>query len=130
MEEPASRSNNQIGMSCEKPQFAYGVERHLCKTRWSSLHSIFNIQKISPGLRTADRKKTSSLTLRQLRDENAKLKGLVADLSLDRHILQEIVAKTVRPRARRELAEWAQAVHSLSQRRAARLIPTERIESF
>jgi putative transposase len=29
--------------------------------------------------------------LRQLRDENAKLKRLVADLSLDRHILQEIV---------------------------------------
>ena len=31
--------------------------------------------------------------LRQLRDENAKLKRLVADLSLDRHILQKIVAK-------------------------------------
>jgi putative transposase len=31
--------------------------------------------------------------LRQLRDENAKLKRLVADLSLDRHILQEIVQK-------------------------------------
>jgi putative transposase len=31
--------------------------------------------------------------LRQLREENAKLKRLVADLSLDRHVLQEIVAK-------------------------------------
>ena len=31
--------------------------------------------------------------LRQLREENTKLKRLVADLSLDRHILQEIVAK-------------------------------------
>jgi len=29
--------------------------------------------------------------LRQLRDENAKLKRLVADLSLDKHILTEIV---------------------------------------
>jgi len=29
--------------------------------------------------------------LRQVRDENAKLKRLVADLSLDRHVLQEIV---------------------------------------
>jgi len=28
-----------------------------------------------------------------LRDENSKLKRLVADLSLDRHVLQEIVAK-------------------------------------
>ncbi len=31
--------------------------------------------------------------LRQLREENAKLKHLVADLSLDRHMLQEIVRK-------------------------------------
>jgi putative transposase len=31
--------------------------------------------------------------LRQLREENGKLKRLVADLSLNRHILQEIVAK-------------------------------------
>jgi putative transposase len=31
--------------------------------------------------------------LRQLREENGKLKRLVADLSLDRHILQEIVQK-------------------------------------
>ena len=35
--------------------------------------------------------------------------------------------KTVRPRARRELAEWAQQVHQLSQRRVARLIPIERM---
>ncbi len=32
MEEPASLSNNQIGMGCEKSQCAYGVERQLCKT--------------------------------------------------------------------------------------------------
>ena len=31
--------------------------------------------------------------LRQLREENAKLKALVADLSLDKHMLQELVAK-------------------------------------
>jgi putative transposase len=31
--------------------------------------------------------------LRQLREENSKLKRLVADLSLDRHVLQEIVRK-------------------------------------
>jgi putative transposase len=48
--------------------------------------------------------------LRQLREENGKLKRLVADLSLDRHILQE----------------WAQQVHQLSQRRAAGLIPVQR----
>lgn len=33
--------------------------------------------------------------LRQLREENARLKRLVADLSLDKHILQEVLAKKV-----------------------------------
>jgi putative transposase len=31
--------------------------------------------------------------LRQLREENARLKRLVADLSLDKHILQDVLAK-------------------------------------
>jgi putative transposase len=31
--------------------------------------------------------------LRQLREENGRLKRIVADLSLDRQILQEIVSK-------------------------------------
>lgn len=33
--------------------------------------------------------------LRQLREENRKLKQLVADLSLDKHMLQEVLAKKV-----------------------------------
>jgi len=36
--------------------------------------------------------------LRQLREENRKLKTLVAGLTLDRHILQEVLSK--RPEAR------------------------------
>src|SRR5262245_56708988 len=36
--------------------------------------------------------------LRQLREENRKLKGIVADLTLDKHILQEVLSK--RPEAR------------------------------
>jgi putative transposase len=31
--------------------------------------------------------------IRQLRDENRKLKTLVADLTLDKHILQEVLSK-------------------------------------
>jgi putative transposase len=33
--------------------------------------------------------------LRQLREENRKLKQLVADLPLDKHILQEVLSKKV-----------------------------------
>ena len=31
--------------------------------------------------------------LRQLREENRKLKGIVVDLTLDKHILQEVLSK-------------------------------------
>jgi putative transposase len=31
--------------------------------------------------------------LRQLREENRKLKSIVADLTLDKHILQEVLSK-------------------------------------
>ena len=33
--------------------------------------------------------------LRQLRDENTNLKRLVADLTLDRHVLQEVIKKKI-----------------------------------
>ncbi len=33
--------------------------------------------------------------LKQLKDENRRLKGLVADLTLDKQILQEVLAKKV-----------------------------------
>jgi putative transposase len=33
--------------------------------------------------------------LRHLRNENTKLKSLVADLSLDKHMLQEVLSKKV-----------------------------------
>jgi putative transposase len=33
--------------------------------------------------------------LRQMREENARLERLVADLTLDKHILQEVIRKKV-----------------------------------
>ena len=50
----------------------------------------------------------------QLREEKGKLKRLVADPSLDRHILHEIVAKVIKLRQRRELGLWTQAVFALT----------------
>ncbi len=65
--------------------------------------------------------------LRQLREENAKLKRLAADLSLDRHMLQEIVRnKRSGLRDRRGLARWAQVTDPVSERRVSRLFPMAR----
>src|SRR5690348_3179476 len=61
--------------------------------------------------------------LRQLRDENGRLKRLVEDLSLDRQILQEIVSKkAVKSRQRCRLARWAQEAYQIGARRLARLV--------
>ena len=44
--------------------------------------------------------------MRQLRDENARLKRLVAELTLQKHIPGEVVRKAAQPARRRALAEW------------------------
>ena len=54
--------------------------------------------------------------LRVLRDENQRLKRLVADLTLDKHILQEVVSKKVYslPVAE-EIAQWICATFSVTE---------------
>ena len=60
----------------------------VCRKHGISQQSFYLWKKKYSGLGLSE-----LLELRQLREENGKLKRLVADLSLDRHILQEIVAK-------------------------------------
>jgi hypothetical protein len=51
---------------------------------------------------------TNCGSLRPLREENRKLKGIVADLTLDKHILQEVLSKKgLKPAKRRELVRQA-----------------------
>jgi len=42
--------------------------------------------------------------LRKVEEENSRFKRLVADLSLDKHMLLEALRKSLRPARRRELA--------------------------
>jgi len=60
----------------------------ICRKHGISQQSFYLWKKKYAGLGLSELRE-----LRQLRDENGKLKRLVADLSLDRHVLQEIVAK-------------------------------------
>ncbi len=60
--------------------------------------------------------------LRQLEEENTRLKRLVADLWLDKHMLSEALQKkSLRPARRRELVQWFQRTFSVSCARACRL---------
>ncbi len=61
--------------------------------------------------------------LRQLREENRNLKTLVADLTLDKHILQEVLSKKgLKPAARRQFVSEIRQGHKLSEKRACGLI--------
>jgi putative transposase len=60
----------------------------ICRRHGISQQSFYLWKKKYAGLGLSELRE-----LRQLREENGKLKRLVADLSLDRHILQEIVGK-------------------------------------
>jgi putative transposase len=61
--------------------------------------------------------------LRQLREENRKLKTLVADLTLDKHIFAgSALKKSLKPAARRKLVTGMRQAYELSERRACELV--------
>ena len=64
--------------------------------------------------------------LRQLEAENRKLKQLVADLLLDKQMLQNVDKKMVTPRRKRPMVEYLQDAYGVSTRRACRVLPMHR----
>ncbi len=64
--------------------------------------------------------------LRSLEDENAKLKRLLAEAMLDIAVLKDISAKMVTPDAKRDAVDHALEEFGLSERRACRVIGTDR----
>jgi len=72
--------------SCTRPKAARISD--LCREHGISEVTYYVWKKKYAGLGLSELRE-----LRQLREENSKLKRLVADLSLDRHMLQEIIRK-------------------------------------
>lgn len=60
----------------------------LCRQLGVSQQTFYQWRRKFNGMGVAELRR-----LRQLEDENRKLKRLVADLSLDKHILQEVLSK-------------------------------------
>ena len=61
--------------------------------------------------------------LRQLREENARLKQVVADLTLDRHVLQACSKKVVSRVRRKTVLPGIRKTWRLSERRACAILP-------
>jgi putative transposase len=60
----------------------------ICRKMGVSQQTFYTWRRKFAGMGVAELRE-----LRQLREENRKLKGLVADLSLDKHMLQEVITK-------------------------------------
>ena len=65
---------------------AKGVE--MCLELGISEATLYNWKKRYAGMGVSELRR-----LKQLEEENRRLKGLVADLTLDKHILQEVLRK-------------------------------------
>jgi putative transposase len=77
-------------------QIIYAVKRtesgakglEVCREMGISEQTLYNWKRKYGGMGVGELRR-----LKQLEEENRKLKSLVADLSLDKHILQEVIAK-------------------------------------
>jgi len=86
--------------------------------------TFFNWKKKFGGLGVSELR-----CLRQLEEENFQLKKLVADLSLDKQMLQDVKKNAVRPRKKRELVMYFHA-YRVSARRACNALQLARASWF
>ena len=82
-------TEEQIVAALQQAENGEKVEE-VCRRMGISQATYYSWKKHYAGLGITELRE-----LRQLREENTRLKRLVADLSLDRQILQEIVSKKV-----------------------------------
>lgn len=80
-------TEEQIAFALKQAEVGTAVAE-ICRKMGVSDATFYNWKKKYGGLGPSELKR-----LRQLEEENRKLKQLVADLSLDKAMLQEVVAK-------------------------------------
>ena len=64
--------------------------------------------------------------MRQLEEENGQLKRIVADLTLDKQMLQDVLKKGSEGAARRQLVGMLLADYRVSERRACAMVLLQR----
>ncbi|WP_155734773.1 IS3 family transposase [Rhodovulum sulfidophilum] len=105
-----------IGML--KEQEAGLPSSELCRKHGLSPATFYKLKAKYGGMDLSDAKR-----LKQLEDENAKLKRLLADAMLDNVVLKDLLGKPLTtPMARRDAVLRAMKDHPISQRRACVLI--------
>ena len=89
----------------------------VCRKMGISEATFYNWKKKYGGLGVSELRR-----LKNLEEENAQLKKLVADLSLDKQILQDVLKKVLRPSRKREMISTIRMEYNISINRCVRLI--------
>jgi putative transposase len=82
-------TEDQIAFALRQAELGTKVEE-VCRQMGVSQATFFRWKQLNGGLGPSELRR-----LRQLEEENRKLKKLVADLSLDKLMLQDVLAKKV-----------------------------------
>ena len=85
-------SEEQIALALRDAETGTPVTE-VCRKMGVSEQSFYRWKKKYQGMGIAELRR-----LRQLEEENRKLKGIVADLTLDKRMLQDVLSKKVRSR--------------------------------
>jgi putative transposase len=89
----------------------------ICRQMGVAQAAFFNWEKKYGGLGIPDLRK-----LRQLKEENPRLKKLVADLSLDTQMLQDVIKKSCKSPYKKWMANWMVNNYRVSVQKACRRV--------
>ncbi|MDJ1473846.1 IS3 family transposase [Cytophagaceae bacterium NT2B1] len=111
----------QIAFALKQAESGISVEE-VCRKMGITDATFYNWKKKFGGLGVSELRR-----LRQLEEENAKLKQLVADLSLDKQMLQDVLKKKVlKPVVLRKLVTQVMDDYRISTRRACSVLGLQR----
>ncbi|WP_396621403.1 IS3 family transposase [Marinobacter sp. W-8] len=115
-------TEEQIAFALKQAELGTPVPE-VCRKMGVSDATFYNWRKKYGGLGPSELKR-----LKQLEEENHRLKKLVADLSLDKAMLQDVVGKkALRPPRKRQLVADLQARYGVSERQACAVLQFSRV---
>ncbi|MEZ5936160.1 MAG: IS3 family transposase [Alphaproteobacteria bacterium] len=111
----------QIAFILRQAEEGTSVEE-VCRKAGISQQTYYRWRKKYGGLMPSEMKR-----LKQLEEENGRLKRIVADLSLDKEMLQDVIRrKPLKPARRRELVDDIRVIWKVSIRRACKVLQAQR----
>ncbi|MCS5958758.1 IS3 family transposase [Klebsiella variicola subsp. variicola] len=115
------KTEEQIAFALKQAETGTRVGE-VCRKMGISEATCYNWKKKFAGLGVTEPRR-----LRQLEDENQRLKKLVADLSLDKEMLQEVLKpKVLRPAQKRQAVHFLREAYRISVRRGCGLLMQSR----